>query len=336
MAQFSKDMWTVSKIRSMYEYNELGFDNPVQRKKVWNNPQKSKLIDSILRKYPMGQVFEVQTDDYSDIIDGQQRITTILDFINDEFKFSIQSEVKLKDGTKFNLFRKSFSQLPKEIQDTILDYNVDVVLIQNVTDGEISELFDRLNGGKALTNIEKTKAKSKSLNELVFLSKHPIFDIIMDETGKNKSNHFGYVIQSYAILFNQNKCLLNKKIEQILKDKTILKEEQDFLLRAFDIYVELFSKISGSAKAYNKMKKKVHFVSLLPVLEYVINNNVSVSSFVNWVVYFFNSEYTTISEAYNENLIAGINTDTATRSRTTAALNNFTEFLNADVKKYYI
>ena len=70
--------------------NELEVKPPFQRNPVWVNRQKSYLIDTILNKYPIPEIYMQETIDENGkakyiIVDGQQRIRSVLDFISGHF-----------------------------------------------------------------------------------------------------------------------------------------------------------------------------------------------------------------------------------------------------------
>ena len=84
------------------------------------------------------------------VLDGQQRITTTIKFINDEFALSKTfGEVKGID-----LSGKKFSELPKEMQDEIKDYSFLVYVFKDMTDEEVKEQFKKLNYGSGLNKAE--------------------------------------------------------------------------------------------------------------------------------------------------------------------------------------
>lgn len=333
MAKFSKNIWTAKKFKALVEKDEVRFDNPVQRGLVWNISQKSKLIDSVIKDFPIGQVFLIEKNEYTDTIDGQQRVTTIIDFMNNKFKLSNSYTAVLNNGDVESLSKKTFNQLPKELQDRIADFNIDIVNITDVTPEEEKEIFDRLNSGKSLTNIERTKAQTKSLVELENIADHSVFNLIMGENSKNKSTHIGYAMQSYAILFNDVKCLLDSKIKQTLKNKTISQEEQSRLSQIFSLYEKMFCKLDPKSKAASKMKKKIHFVSILPAASYSIENNIEDEKFIEWIKIFFSSEDgATISPDYNNNLGGGTNSPSSVTSRVEAVLNSFKSYINGNME----
>jgi hypothetical protein len=125
--------------------------NPIfQRRAVWNEKAKSYLIDTILRGKPIPKIFMRQKINAStkssirEVVDGQQRLRTILSFINDGFKVST-----LHNPDYGGLY---FSQLPPEVQTQLLSYEVSVDLLVNMPDNEILDIFGRLNSYAVVLN----------------------------------------------------------------------------------------------------------------------------------------------------------------------------------------
>ena len=121
-----------------------------QRRSVWTPKAKSFLMDTILRGKPIPKVFIRQKINTStktsnrDVVDGQQRLRTILSYIKDGFV------VEIRQNEKFgNLY---FSQLPDEVQAQVLAYEISVDLLINLPDSEVLDIFSRLNSYAVLLN----------------------------------------------------------------------------------------------------------------------------------------------------------------------------------------
>lgn len=127
-----------------------------QRKEVINPSKASSMIESVLLGITLPAIFIFKrTDGVSEVIDGQQRILTLLGFIGADYvdernntqvsknhKFSLRKLRILKEleGTKF-------AQLEEELQNKIFDFQLYVVEIdqnQNPNFDPI-DLFIRLN-----------------------------------------------------------------------------------------------------------------------------------------------------------------------------------------------
>ena len=86
----------IFRIADFWEWDnrkELILSPKYQRRRVSSEKAKSYLIDTILRGLPLPKVFmkysvDIETKkSFREIVDGQQRIATILSYLNDGFKF---------------------------------------------------------------------------------------------------------------------------------------------------------------------------------------------------------------------------------------------------------
>lgn len=129
---------------------QLELNPRFQRRPVWTDKAKSFLIDTILRGKPIPKIFIRQKINVStktsirEVVDGQQRLRTILSFIKDGF-FVNKRQNPLFGGLLF-------SQLPEDIQSQLLGYEVSVDLLINLPDSEILDIFSRLNSYAVLLN----------------------------------------------------------------------------------------------------------------------------------------------------------------------------------------
>jgi len=73
---------SVGEIISMYKDGDLDIHPEFQRFFRWSDSQKSRLIESFLLNFPVPPIFVYQrTDGVWDIVDGLQRVSTILQFV---------------------------------------------------------------------------------------------------------------------------------------------------------------------------------------------------------------------------------------------------------------
>ena len=115
---------------------------PYQRKPVWTPKQQAYLIDTILQGYIIPEIYihRVTKPDGNtiyNIVDGQQRIRSILDFLND--KLPLLQEYT-PDFSDYN-----FSDLPDSLKSTIYNYTFFIREITDATEEEVRNLFKRMN-----------------------------------------------------------------------------------------------------------------------------------------------------------------------------------------------
>ena len=186
-----KDTWP---LLSFKEYEKDINPTPTyQRSSVWETEQKQMLIDSILRKIEIPKIYlrEVNQNGFQyEIIDGQQRMRAIWDFLKSDFSLSEEAEPLLVRNKLFTVAEKKYDELEQPIRvERIHKYNLDIVIIYNATEDEIADLFFRLNNGTPLSTAEvrnsmpgemkiliKSKAIHKFFSKVSFSNKRFIHD----------------------------------------------------------------------------------------------------------------------------------------------------------------
>ena len=127
-----------------------------QRSEVINLPKASAIIESILLGVMLPAIFIYKRQDgVSEVIDGQQRLLTILGFLGKEYidddgkkKISKNQKFKLRDLRILNELKSlNFDDLEDDLQDKIWDFELFVVEIEERLNPEFNpvDLFIRLN-----------------------------------------------------------------------------------------------------------------------------------------------------------------------------------------------
>jgi len=169
MADLSSQPMSIQSMYVWYKENKLYVNRRYQRKLVWSQEEKQKLIESILKRYPIPAILIAERDQAGtyEIIDGLQRLHAIVSFIETTFP--------VIDGGYFNLeyfpTAKAYSQsggfiatnsieLIKQTQvSTILDYSLSLSVMRNATENEVNDVFDRINTyGHRLSDQERRQA----------------------------------------------------------------------------------------------------------------------------------------------------------------------------------
>lgn len=140
-----------------------------RRESVWSNPNKSLLIDSLLRGYIVPPVYTISEDGVQYVIDGVQRLSTLKGFYNDEFAISKKAEPVIIEGAEYNIAGLKFSKLDQVVKDELDSSAITVYEITEYTDKDVREMFRRLNSGKPLNTSQKlTPDMSDELSNAIF------------------------------------------------------------------------------------------------------------------------------------------------------------------------
>lgn len=154
-----------------------------QRSSVWTPPARIYLIDTILRQLPMPKIYLrtkvdiVTKKSIREVVDGQQRLRTIIDFANDRFVLS-------KRAAEFEGLR--YSTMPPELQETFLSYPISVGQFLNATDADVLEVFSRLNSYSVQLNPAEKR--------------HAMFQGEFKWAVRNRSRHWSVLWEKYGIV----------------------------------------------------------------------------------------------------------------------------------------
>lgn len=148
-------------IANLHVSKELIIQPEYQRLFRWSLQQKSHLIESILLELPVPQIFVIENQDgVLELIDGLQRISTILQFMEPQ---SIGLDALTLDGCTLvsGLNGLAFTQMPLSLRLRIKRSPIRTVVIKKQSKGFLRyEMFKRLNTGGA--NLEPQEIRNCS------------------------------------------------------------------------------------------------------------------------------------------------------------------------------
>lgn len=142
MARPDITSYSVVDLLSWQESGALQISPKFQRRSVWTTPAKGHFIDSILLDYPIPPIHIRLANDESgrtvrEVIDGQQRIRSVFDFIAGAFR--IPKAVSQHWGGK------SYEQLSDEDRELLNLFSFTVYQYKKLSDAEVLDMFSRLN-----------------------------------------------------------------------------------------------------------------------------------------------------------------------------------------------
>jgi hypothetical protein len=144
MSKRSPTTKDVGLLHQLFKNGQLSLGAEFQRNSVWPHKAKAYLIDTILNDRPIPLLFIQRTTSAQTgqpaytIIDGQQRLRAIFDFLDDRFRLT-------QSGKKSRYFNKYFSDLTSELKDKIRNYDLVVEELSGYSDNDIRDMFVRIN-----------------------------------------------------------------------------------------------------------------------------------------------------------------------------------------------
>lgn len=210
--------FSVRELKSLREEEELIIPE-FQRELVWDPKRKSRFIESILLGYPIPNMFFT---DYESgqmmIIDGQQRIDTLVEFLSNELRISNREDINPRWRNKF--FREIDIDSQKKLRSSNIRAAVFQILTENESDKNTAlySLFERINTGSIQLNAQE-------IRRAIFSSP---FTAKLNEFVNN-----AYWVSGYRLI-NLEESL------EVRKDKRL--KDQEIISRYFtlkELYLEL-------------------------------------------------------------------------------------------------
>jgi hypothetical protein len=156
----------------LFRDGNLLINRKYQRKLVWTEEEKVRLIDSIMESYPIPLILLAERPQLHghgkyEILDGLQRLNAIFGFIENSYSisgkfFDVSQLARAKQLSENGMFQintdESKKLSPKECAN-FLDYQLAITIYPAMDEDQIIEVFGRINsGGKQLSNQERRQA----------------------------------------------------------------------------------------------------------------------------------------------------------------------------------
>lgn len=342
--------WGGNQLAAMVASGKIIFESVVQRSYVWEKSRASKFIESLMLSVPIPPTYAKRYDDGTgkrggnkyDILDGQQRLTTIKRFIKDEFELTTLPPVtyynELTDEEEtVDVSGLKFSELPEGLQEKVKNARISVIYFDNLSKQEEKELFKRLNNGKPLSTKSRTLASCRDIEGLLDIGSHKLFqsvDGMMTEKARANKNQVALVMKCW--------CMMNQSIEDVsfeskifnpLMEKTEVTETEKLaMIEVFDLIFDThFNLVERKEKAVaKKLFTETHMVSLIPFFKKAIENGIDENLMADWLVDFFTSDDgASVNKSYND-ACSGSAKNASIIARNDALSDSFAAFFNVE------
>ena len=333
--------WTCKQIVKMMDKETISFKNIVQRSFVWERHRMSELIWSIIMGYPIPPIYaergETENDKVKiyDVMDGQQRNTTIYKYLKDEFALTELKPIPYLDENgnecTIDISGRKFSELDEELQDIIKDATITVKYFDNLEQYQKAEMFRRLNNGKPLSTKSRTLASARNIGSLLDIGSHRLFEEMLTEKSRANKNHAVIVVKAWAMLNRDvdDVSFASKDFNPMIEEVEISNEEKQELVNVFDFIVGIHDELTENHErdVAKKLYTETHLVSLIPYIKEAIKNGISEAMFGEFLTSFFKTENNTdVYTQYMEACSGGVARNASIVARHEALGKSYSEF----------
>lgn len=308
--------WSAKQIATMFANGKISFDLIVQRSFVWERSRKSKLIESMILGYPVPAIYAKKINNESGkrgdntyyILDGQQRLTTVYQYLTDQFALTDLNPVVYTDNNlqmecETDISGLTFSELPEALQDILKDTMFSITFFESLSDEEERELFLRLNNGKPLSTKAKVVAYCKDLREILNIGEHKLFKDMLSEKAINNKSQVAIVMKIWCMLNQDIKDVTfeSKTFNPMIENTEITDAQKVAINEVLDYLVDVHEAIleKRNKPVAKKLYTEVHLVSLIPFAVEAMSKGINTDLMADWLIDFFGVENNSY-EKYDE------------------------------------
>ena len=224
-----------------------------QRPPVWTRSQKQLLIDTMLRSYDVPKLYwrriSTKPDQY-EVIDGQQRLRAVWEFMSNQYRLPHNAD----PVNGHPVAGLAYDELPDDLRIDFDTYSLDIVLVDDADEGEVREMFLRLQNGTTLRAQEKRNAYPGAMRDFVrSLASHSFFGSV----------GFANTRYTHDLVAAQFVCLeiaggptnvKNRELNKMYKDNQQFNnkcKEAKAVRRILDLLKEVFPEKNPDLTRYN-------------------------------------------------------------------------------------
>lgn len=204
--------YTIQQFIDKYENETLNFEFAIQRDGgQWNTEQASMLIRSVIKKMIIPPIYllkdETAKGEIWTVIDGKQRLTTMINFFNNKFRLSSNLPVVAVADVEYDISKKYYKDLPDCVKERFLMRTLDTVFMLDSYDEEIEDQFYCLNNGSIFTKQQKAVVKlgTELAKKITPYEDHPFWDRAnISNIQKRHGVAMETILKSLMLLTNYN------------------------------------------------------------------------------------------------------------------------------------
>lgn len=285
------EKYTFRKLLRSIRKGKIIVDRAFQRGEIYRVLQKSGIINSAMlgKSIPPLYAFEDKKNGnyVLSIIDGQQRISAVRDFMDDKYALKIPfGKLTVLNGLTYSDIEKINKNLAEQIGDLTLDINV----IRNISKKEAQEYFGLINTTSVpLSPGEKLWSIHEPVKPILEdIVENPYFKITnLRKTRKREYLVATKLLWNYMFLNPLKHEFVGDTVQQFIQyfntmeDVSLLKEAKKKVLNLLEIYSKVVENCQYSPRTQGDLYSTLCFLSILEAKNQI--NTDELSQFINWV-----------------------------------------------------
>lgn len=285
--KFTRNTMKVTSIYNGFKDGTLIVDRNYQRKTVWGLKDNIRLIETILMNLVIPEIFLWDYDTNPEngetithIVDGQQRINAIFEFIGGKYK--LQKKHLTDEAIQDKYGDKYFEELDDETKKTIWSYELSIIYLdKDFSMEEVRKMFYRLNlTDYNLNEQEKRNSLNSKFGEVselianeVFWDNYKVFSPRDMRRMQDVEYCSNILILAREGIIDQTK---NERLDQIYKEFCEEYKDAEVDVEKVHSVMEMIKKITGE-ETNGFVSKKSQMYTLFSVMFDFEENKIEIS-----------------------------------------------------------
>lgn len=202
---------TLQWICNQHKKGNISFSHKLQRPiGQWSPKMRSLLIHSLLSGFPVNPIYTVEAGGTIYTLDGSQRTSTCIAYVNNEFALSKDTPNVIIQVTEngesvskeYEIAGKKFKKLDEEVQSTLLACSLEFCTLSDYTDDDVKEMFRRQNSSKVMSGkLLRIVNESDAFSDAVYsLANHPFMGKLVTPTQRKNGTDRDLIIQTIMLI----------------------------------------------------------------------------------------------------------------------------------------
>ena len=204
----------------------------------------------------------------------------------------------------------------------ILDFQIDMAILENAPVEIEALFFNRSNGGRAMAKIDLARSKNRSIDVVKEIAQHEIFKAMFSDKVLQKLPQDEIVVKTWQALNETDPDYSAKHFNDLMEELEITDENKQQIMSVYDKVFEAYKKVLIKDKEMSNMiMKKTHFLTYVAFVEQFE----SVDKLAEWLMLFYGNMPTEYADASKQQTTSSKNTTT----RINIVKESVEKFLNA-------
>jgi hypothetical protein len=258
--------YTFNRIKELCDNKKLHLNPEYQRDVVWSIDKMMSLIESIIHGYYYPPIILNLTNGNYNCIDGKQRITSILKFLNNEIYYSLNDK---------EIYFNDFDEQSKE---SFLNRQFQTCLYQDLDYDIELEIFRRVQKGEPMSKMEIMRSYNPELicNIIEKIDKYKI--VWKKYNIKTlRDNYLNYILRVLLMEYKKDKGFITltiPEIEKFVKNYDNIKDN-NYELNFYNNLNKLFNFLIEYQNKLKRQDKPLTILEFILLYKMILNNELN-------------------------------------------------------------